>query len=130
MVRETRMDKSSLIYPLFVMEGTGIKEEIPTMPGQYRYSIDQLPYALEELVKAGVGSVMFFGIPDHKDECGSGAYAEDGIVQKAEYGEGSTTSDAHLYAAARNAALKTRFNMDANAPAMQQGTITYYFKLK
>ena len=53
-----------------------------------------------------------------------------GIVQKAEYGEGSTTSDAHLYAAARNAALKTRFNMDANAPAMQQGTITYYFKLK
>ena len=53
-----------------------------------------------------------------------------GIVQKAEYGEGSTTSDAHLYAAARNAALKTRFNMDANAPAMQQGTITYYFNLK
>ena len=50
------------------------------MPGQYRYSIDQLPYALEELAKAGVGSVMFFGIPDHKDACGSGAYAEDGIV--------------------------------------------------
>lgn len=83
MVRETRMDKSSLIYPLFVKEGTGIKEEIPTMPGQYRYSIDRLPYALEEVVKAGVGSVMFFGIPDHKDEKGSGAYAEDGIVQKA-----------------------------------------------
>ena len=54
MVRETRMDKSSLIYPLFVKEGTGIKEEIPTMPGQYRYSIDRLPYALEEVVKAGV----------------------------------------------------------------------------
>ncbi len=83
MVRETRMDKSSLIYPMFVKEGTGIREEIPTMPGQYRYSIDQLPYALEELAKAGVGSVMFFGIPDHKDACGSGAYAEDGIVQKA-----------------------------------------------
>ena len=83
MVRETRMDKSSLIYPLFVKEGSGVREEISTMPGQYRYSIDQLPYALEELVKAGVGSVMFFGIPDHKDECGSGAYAEDGIVQKA-----------------------------------------------
>ena len=60
MVRETRMDKSSLIYPMFVKEGTRIKEEIPTMPGQYRYSIDQLPYALEELVKTGVGSVMFF----------------------------------------------------------------------
>ena len=83
MVRETRMDKSSLIYPMFVKEGTGIKEEIPTMPGQYRYSIDQLPYALEELVKTGVGSVMFFGIPDHKDACGSGAYDENGIVQKA-----------------------------------------------
>ena len=83
MVRETRMDKSSLIYPLFVKEGTGVKEEIPTMPGQYRYSIDQLSFALEEVVKAGVGSVMFFGIPDHKDACGSGAYAEDGIVQKA-----------------------------------------------
>ena len=83
MVRETRMDKSSLIYPMFVKEGTGIKEEIPTMPGQYRYSIDQLPYALEELVKVGVGSVMFFGIPDHKDACGSGAYDENGIVQKA-----------------------------------------------
>ena len=83
MVRETRMDKSSLIYPMFVREGTGIREEIPTMPGQFRYSVDQMPYALEELSKAGVGRVMFFGIPDHKDPCGSGAYAEDGIVQKA-----------------------------------------------
>lgn len=83
MVRETRMDKSSLIYPMFIKEGAGIQEEIPTMPGQYRYSIDRMPYALEKLLKAGVGSVMFFGIPDHKDACGSGAYAEDGIVQKA-----------------------------------------------
>lgn len=83
MVRETRMDKSSLIYPMFVKEGVGIKEEIPTMPGQFRYSVDQMPYALEDLLKAGVGSVMFFGIPDHKDACGSGSYAEDGIVQKA-----------------------------------------------
>lgn len=83
MVRETRLDKSSLIYPMFVREGEGLKEEIPTMPGQYRYSIDKLPYALEELVNAGVNAVMFFGIPDHKDECGSEAYAEDGIVQKA-----------------------------------------------
>lgn len=83
MVRETRMDKSSLIYPMFIKEGTGIKEEIPSMPGQYRYSIDRMPYALEGLQKAGVGSVMFFGIPANKDACGSGAYAEDGIVQKA-----------------------------------------------
>jgi porphobilinogen synthase len=77
------MDKSSLIYPLFVIEGQNIEEEIPSMEGQYRYSIDRLPYELERLEKAGVGSVMLFGIPDHKDEVGSGAYAADGIVQKA-----------------------------------------------
>ncbi len=83
MVRETRVDKSSLIYPLFVKEGENIKEEIPTMPGQYRYSLDRLPQALEELKDAGVDKVMFFGIPDVKDEVGSQAYAEDGIVQRA-----------------------------------------------
>lgn len=83
MVRETRVDKSSLIYPLFVKEGTGIKEEIPTMPGQYRYSIDMLPEALGELLDAGVNKVMFFGIPDVKDEVGSQAYARNGIVQRA-----------------------------------------------
>ena len=83
MVRETRMDKSSLIYPLFVKEGTGIKEEIPSMPNQYRYSLDVLPEKLAELADAGVTSVMLFGIPDVKDPVGSGAYAEDGIVQKA-----------------------------------------------
>lgn len=83
MVRETRVDPSSLIYPIFVKEGTGIVEEIPTMPGQYRYSIDTMERKLEELLDAGVSSVMFFGIPDHKDEVGSGAYAEDGIVQRA-----------------------------------------------
>ncbi|MBE5962609.1 MAG: porphobilinogen synthase [Lachnospiraceae bacterium] len=83
MVRETRMDASSLIYPMFVKEGKGIKEEIPTMPGQFRYSVDELPKALEEVAAAGVPSVMLFGIPDHKDACGSNAWAEDGIVQKA-----------------------------------------------
>ncbi|MCI9163193.1 MAG: porphobilinogen synthase [Lachnospiraceae bacterium] len=83
MVRETRVDKSSLVYPVFVREGEHIREEIPTMPGQYRYSLDQLPYKLQSLKKAGVDSVIFFGIPEKKDEVGSGAYAEDGIVQKA-----------------------------------------------
>ena len=83
MVRETRMDKSSLIYPLFVKEGTGIEEEIPSMEGQFRYSIDRLPFELERLQKAGVNIVMLFGIPDHKDEVGSGAYDPNGIVQKA-----------------------------------------------
>ena len=83
MVRETRMDKSSLIYPMFVTEGTNIKEEIPSMMGQYRYSVDRMEEKLIELAEAGVGGVMLFGIPDHKDEVGSQAYAEDGIVQKA-----------------------------------------------
>lgn len=83
MVRETRVDKSSLIFPMFVKEGKGIREEIPSMKGQYRYSVDQMFYELEQLSKAGVSSVMLFGIPDHKDELASGAYAEDGIIQKA-----------------------------------------------
>ena len=82
-VRESRMDKSSLIYPLFVKEGTGIEEEIPSMEGQFRYSVDRLPFELERLQNAGVNSIMLFGIPDHKDEVGSGAYDPNGIVQKA-----------------------------------------------
>ncbi len=83
MVRETRVDKSSLIYPIFAIDGTGIKEEIPSMPGQYRYSVDRLPYALEEAAKLGVNNILMFGIPEHKDEVGSQAYAHDGIVQRA-----------------------------------------------
>ena len=83
MVRETRMDKSSLIYPTFVVEGENRKEEIPSMAGQYRYSIDQMLYKAEEMLEAGVNKVMLFGIPDHKDACGSEAYAEHGIVQEA-----------------------------------------------
>lgn len=83
MVRETRVDKSSLIYPMFVKEGQGIVEEIPTMPGQFRYSVDTMGRKLEELQKAGVNAVMFFGLPGHKDCCGSQAYDENGIVQKA-----------------------------------------------
>ena len=83
MVRETRMDKVSLIYPMFVKEGSGIIEEIPTMPGQFRYSVDTQGEILSRLQDAGVKNVMFFGIPDHKDEVGSGAYDPEGIVQKA-----------------------------------------------
>ncbi len=83
MVRETRMDASSLIYPLFVREGENVKEEIPSMPGQFRYSLDRMPEVLNEMADAGVTSVMLFGIPDIKDECGTGAWIEDGIIQKA-----------------------------------------------
>lgn len=83
MVRETRMNPSSLIYPLFVTEGENKKEEIPSMPGQYRYSLDRMPEVLTEMADAGVPSVMLFGIPGEKDECGTGAWAEDGIIQRA-----------------------------------------------
>lgn len=83
MVRETRISPDSLIYPMFVVEGANMKEEITSMPGQYRYSIDRLDECLDELETAGVHSVMFFGIPDHKDDTGSGAYDHNGIVQKA-----------------------------------------------
>lgn len=83
MVRETRIDKASLIYPMFVKEGNGIVEEISSMPGQFRYSIDCMEQELEELMRAGIKNIMLFGIPDKKDELASGAYAQDGIVQKA-----------------------------------------------
>ncbi len=83
MVRETRVDPSSLIYPIFVKEGRGICEEIPTMPGQFRYSVDTMGEKLDALSRAGVSAVMFFGIPEHKDEVGSQAYDPEGIVQQA-----------------------------------------------
>ncbi len=83
LARETRISKGSLVYPLFVEEGTGIRKEIKAMPGQLRYSPDTLPYALEDIAKAGVKNVMIFGIPKEKDECGSGAYCEHGIAQEA-----------------------------------------------
>lgn len=83
MVRETRVSADTLIYPLFIVEGTNIKEEISSMPGQYRYSIDRLGEELDLVMKAGVKSILLFGIPEHKDACGSGAWDAEGIVQKA-----------------------------------------------
>ncbi|WP_349948495.1 porphobilinogen synthase [Lacrimispora sp. BS-2] len=83
MVRETRVSKESLIYPLFVVDGKEIVEEIPSMEGQYRYSVDRLPQIMDRLVKAGVEKILLFGIPAHKDACGSQAYDEEGIVQRA-----------------------------------------------
>ena len=77
------MDKASLIYPIFVQEGKNLEDPIPSMEGQYRYSIDRMMFELERLEKAGVSSVILFGIPAQKDEMGSGAYDENGIVQKA-----------------------------------------------
>ena len=83
MVRETRVSKDSLVYPFFVVEGNGIKEEIETMPGQYRYSIDKLSELFDSLKESGVFKVLIFGVPEHKDEIGSSAWDEEGIVQRA-----------------------------------------------
>jgi porphobilinogen synthase len=83
MVRETRVDSSSLVYPIFIKEGVGIEEEITSMEGQFRYSIDRVPNKIEELAKAGIDKVLLFGIPEEKDECGSSAFDENGIIQKA-----------------------------------------------
>ena len=82
MVRETRVSKESLIYPLFAVDGEGIVEEISSMEGQYRYSVDQLYHIMDKLVEAGVEKVLLFGIPAEKDACGSQAYDENGIVQR------------------------------------------------
>ncbi|MGN1097990.1 MAG: porphobilinogen synthase [Clostridia bacterium] len=81
MVHETSVDKSDLIYPMFVTEGE--TEKIESMPGIYRYSLKDLKGALEEVRASGVRAVLFFGIPAHKDEAGSCAYSRDGIAQRA-----------------------------------------------
>lgn len=83
LVRETQVAVDDLIYPLFVVEGKGIKNEIPSMPGVFHFSIDNLLKELEEVQKAGIPGVLLFGIPESKDEAGSGAYCYDGIIQKA-----------------------------------------------
>lgn len=83
MVRETRMSPSSLIYPLFAIEGENIKNEISSLPGQYHWSPDRICEAIEECLAVGVDKVILFGLPAHKDEIGSGAWAENGIVQQA-----------------------------------------------
>jgi porphobilinogen synthase len=83
LVRETQLLASDFIYPLFVVEGEGIKEEITSMPGVYHYSLDLLEQEIEEVVGLGIQSIMLFGVPNHKDEIGSEAYHDHGIVQEA-----------------------------------------------
>lgn len=83
MMQETTLHKADLIYPLFVVEGEHIKEEISSMPDVYHYSIDRLHEVLDEMRECGIYSCILFGIPAHKDEVGSEAYASDGIVQQA-----------------------------------------------
>ena len=83
MIAETAVNAASLVYPMFVVEGEGIKEEIPSMPGQFRFSIDELLKEAATFAAIGLKSVLLFGIPDHKDEVASAAYDDDGIVQRA-----------------------------------------------
>lgn len=83
MVRETSLSVDDLVFPFFVIHGRGIKEEIPSMPGNYRWSVDRLEEVVEAVVSARVPAVLLFGIPPHKDEMGSGAYDEEGIIQQA-----------------------------------------------
>ena len=83
MVRETELSKNDFIYPLFVVPGEKVKNEVKSMPGVFQLSIDNLVRECGDVKKLGIPAVILFGIPDHKDEIGSGAYAEDGIIQNA-----------------------------------------------
>ena len=83
MVRETSLNSKDFIYPIFVVEGENIKNEISSMPGNYHYSVDRLDEVVKEVEEADIAGLLIFGIPDHKDECGSEAYNDNGIVQRA-----------------------------------------------
>jgi porphobilinogen synthase len=83
MVAETSLSAESLVYPMFVVEGEKVKEEISSMPGLFRFSIDEILRELEGCVEVGLKSILLFGIPSVKDEVASAAYDDDGIVQRA-----------------------------------------------
>jgi porphobilinogen synthase len=83
MSRETRLSRDDLVLPLFVVEGSGVREEVVSMPGVLRYSVDQVVDEAKRVCDLGVPGVIFFGIPDAKDAVGSGADAAGGIVQRA-----------------------------------------------
>ncbi len=83
MVRETEITSSDFIYPLFVCHGTDIKKEVGSMPGVFQMSVDNIVRECTEVHSLGILAVILFGIPEHKDELGSEAYAEQGIIQKA-----------------------------------------------
>lgn len=83
MVQEVQLNMNDYIYPIFIIEGQDIKNEIPSMPGIYQFSLDHLLEEVQRAVDAGVIAIMLFGIPVKKDECGSEAYNDDGIIQQA-----------------------------------------------
>ncbi len=82
LVRETRLEASALIYPLFLCPGEGVRREIGSMPGVFNLSLDEAEKEAEEAACLGIGGLLLFGLPEAKDEEGSGAWAEDGIVQR------------------------------------------------
>lgn len=82
-VRETYLNVNDLICPIFTVPGTNIKEEIPSMPGVYHYSLDRLEEEINEVQRLGIQAVLLFGVPNDKDEVGSQAYDDNGIVQQA-----------------------------------------------
>ncbi|MDE7358409.1 MAG: porphobilinogen synthase, partial [Lachnospiraceae bacterium] len=83
MMQETRLHPKDLVYPIFVTEGERIQNPVDSMPGVFQYSIDRMDEILEQVKAAGIGGVMLFGIPAHKDPQGSQAYARDGVTQRA-----------------------------------------------
>jgi porphobilinogen synthase len=83
LVRETELSPAHLIQPAFVVAGEGVREEIPSMPGIERFSISELVAEATEIASAGVGAILLFGVPAGKDETGSGAYDDEGVVQMA-----------------------------------------------
>jgi len=83
LIRETQLSAGQLIYPLFIMPGKNKREEISSMPGVFRLSVDQLKKEAEECLKLGIQNVILFGLPEKKDAVGSGAHAKDGVIQRA-----------------------------------------------
>ena len=83
LVRETHLTLDDLIYPIFVRWGENVVEEVPSMPGVYRYSVDRVVDAVKEVRDLGIPAIILFGIPEHKDEVGSDTWSEEGIIQRA-----------------------------------------------
>ena len=83
MIRETELSKNDFIYPLFVMTGEKIKNDVKSMPGVFQFSVDNLVEECKEVASLGIPAVILFGIPKNKDEKGSGAYDPHGIIQRA-----------------------------------------------
>ena len=131
MIRETRLAPEQMIYPLFVLPGKGVREPVPSMPGVFRLSVDQLAAEARDCLALGVRSVLLFGLPEKKDGLGSGAYAKNGIVQQAirelknRTPEMSVVTDATLELLAKTALSHAQAGADMVAPSdMMDGRVS------